>query len=812
MSTPEPSKIVSAKICPRCSREFSPSGSINVCPHDQSLLSIVVVDPFVGTVIAGHYRVTEVLGQGGWSVVYKAHHETINNRQVAIKILHSHLVRDKDKVLRFQREAEAAMSLTHPQVASVYDYGVLPEGQPFIVMEYLSGIALSDVIQERGALPIEEALAIGKQVCLGLSNAHERNVIHRDIKPSNIFLTKDGNGDTVVKILDFGLAKIMTPDEAEKNLTQTGETMGTPDYMSPEQCLGMTLDARTDIYTLGYVMYEMLTGKQAVQGKNTYESMNLHIYEMPPAFGQANPNAKVPDLIEAAVFKALEKNPDNRYQTALEFRDALERAAAQKEHALDSFRKMLWSVKRRNLHPKKRQKKYQDPIMIAVSCVVAVAAAAIVLKTIEVTNTQKAQQQLNVTGNAAESWKSINALAIHAFNEGDYQHAREYFEQADKVAQQIGQDSAQRLSTLKYLKETYTKLGLPNLIAKVDADMHAVDERYYFKDYGRKEENDAKIRKLFKELLGNPKDKKIATALAETLNNQSVLAISQSQLKEAQDLVEQAIDVETRVLGKESAEYAKSLSNVACISFDLGKKDDAEKYYKQALAIRERVLGPNSTFTARSCRNLAEFYRRIGKTKETIPLLQRALKIYEKAVGVDSNDYAWTANNLGISYMALGEYESAEQWLKKAEEIRARVQGKDHVDYGRVQANLGQMDCLRGDYDRAEAEIKDALRIFENTLGPTSIEYGLAASNLGEVYLETNKLDLAEKYYRRALSDLRACEPLSERTIFSFQRLIAVLQKENKLDEARALTREIGDFSEQQIKQASQSRPIDLGN
>lgn len=795
---------MTAKICPRCSREFSVSGSVNICPHDQSLLAIVVADPFIGQVIGDHYEVTEVLGQGGWSVVYKAHHQTIRNRHVAIKVLHQHLVRDPDKVLRFQREAEAAMSLTHPCVAAVYDYGVLPGGQPFIVMEYLEGIALSDILRDEGALSVERTLHIAEQVCTGLAVAHERNIIHRDVKPSNIFITRDGQGVESVKLLDFGLAKLLAPDEGQGNLTETGETMGTPDYMSPEQCMGMTLDARTDVYTMGYVLYEMLTGRQAVVGKNTFESMNLHIYEMPPPFAQVNPEVKIPDAIESVVFHALAKEPEERYQSALELRDAL-LEAGKKQDTRNPFSKWLASSRRKSLATRnKHSQRNAVAATVLIGCVAVAAAVGLTLhfRGESSSSADHAQDQL-------ESWRALNTRGINAFNERDYVMARKSFEQAEPFADQLGDGSEQQRLTLKYLKDTYTRLGETALAAKVQKKMDKLDRDYYLSEFGRREENDLKIRELFRQLFTHPTDKKIASQLSKTLNDQCALAAADARLDEAEDLVQQALEVTTRVLGKQDPLYARCLTNMAVIAFDRGKKQDAEKYYKQALELREKVQPPGDPMIARAARNLAEYYRRTGDNDKALPLLLRSAEMYAKNPGKISNYYVYVANNLGITYIARGEFDRAEQWLNTALAIREQMNGKDDVEYARALCNLGQLNTLRKRYPDAEKQITTALAICERRLGPMKTETALAAMNLATLYLDMGKPALSERYWKRAYSVFSSINPRSDRAITAFQGLCTAYTQQNKIEDARKLSREVGEITGAEKAAAEKAKPID---
>ncbi len=812
MTSQEPYKKVTAKICPSCSREFEATGDLSLCPHDQTLLSLITDDPFIGKVIAGHYVVTDVLGQGGWSIVYRAQHQTIKNRQVAIKVLHSHLVRDKDKVLRFQREAEAAMSLKHPHVAAVFDYGILNEGQPFIVMEYLEGKSLEEVLQAEGKLAPERILRLAKQACEGLAGAHENRVVHRDVKPSNIFLVKDASGDEFVKVLDFGLAKILTTDQSLPNLTQTGDTMGTPDYMSPEQCLGLALDERSDIYNLGYVLYEMFTGRKAVCGSNTFEAMNLHIYDSAIPFKEVDPKCQISVGLEAVVFKALAKNPDDRYQTILELRDALEKAAAEKEQAVASFQRLLSSVKRKRIASASRASKQAPPnfLMASLSIAVVLLVVASVFKIADVLNGQQRTAAMHAATNAAGVWTTLNAQGINAYNEGDFKVARTTFEQAEKIGAQIGEESEQHRVSLTYLKDTYGKLGDTNAAAQIDGKLAMIEKNTYYKELGRKDENDAQIRKLFRQLLSHPKDKKIATELSAVLNNQSALAISDGRKEESRELVDQAMDVSSRILGKEHPEYAKGLSNLGAITFDSGKREEAEALYKMALELREKSLGKDDPLVGRSCRNLAEYYRRTGRTTESIPLLLRALDIYGRTYGKESADYAFTANNLGIAYVTQGKLDEADLWLNTALRIRAKIDGVDSADYGRVVCNLGNVNCLRKNYTMAEQQIKQAMEIFERKLGPNKAEYGLIALNLGEVYANTDRLSLAEKYFKRAFSVLHSVEPRSDRTVGAFQALCALYSKEHKIEEARALTRKVGELSAKDIEAADAARPIDM--
>ncbi len=260
------------------------------------------------------------------STVYKAQH-TYMERLVAVKLLHSHLVSDPLSIQRFQQEAKAASSLTHTNIITVYDFGV-DEGnnQAFLVMDYLEGPTIGDLIDRGGPIAEREALTIFRQVCKGLVHAHSKGVVHRDLKPRNLVLTIEEDGSILVKIVDFGIAKIIPQEGGEtQHLTQTGEVFGSPIYMSPEQCSGDKLDSRSDLYSLGCVMYEVLTGMPPLVGQNAVETMSMHIHDKPPPFREIDSSIKISPQIEEVVFACLEKKPKNRYQTARDILDALPR-------------------------------------------------------------------------------------------------------------------------------------------------------------------------------------------------------------------------------------------------------------------------------------------------------------------------------------------------------------------------------------------------------------------------------------------------------------------------------------------------------
>lgn len=283
-------------------------------------------DPFIGrAILSGQFEVLERIGTGGMGSVYKASQPAMK-RMVAIKILHPKLAGRKDLTSRFRREARAMSQLTHPNTVKVFGYGELEEdGSLYIVMELLEGRNLNQTVRKEGPMAQQRAIAVLIRVCGALQEAHDLGIVHRDLKPENIFLScQDGSTD-VPKVLDFGLAKVterhMQPGSII--LTQEGMVFGTPEFMSPEQAQGKTLDARSDIYSLAVILYEVLTGKLPFSARTPMEYIQKHVTEPIILLNDRVPDRKFPKGLEEVLCKALAKKPEDRYQTAADFAEAL---------------------------------------------------------------------------------------------------------------------------------------------------------------------------------------------------------------------------------------------------------------------------------------------------------------------------------------------------------------------------------------------------------------------------------------------------------------------------------------------------------
>ncbi len=301
--------------CLACNKEYSADEADSTCPDDGALLAPLIDDSLLNTLFDEKYLLLEVLGEGGYGRVYKARHMLLQ-KVVAVKVLLTDLLQDAVGMSRFQAEARATNKLIHPNIVSVYDYGVSP--RPYIVMEFIEGMTMDQIIAKDGPLTIERFVTVFDQICQGMSVAHESNLLHRDIKPSNIIVDLTTG---TPKVLDFGVVKIFGEDR-----TVSGETVGSPPYMSPEQCMGKELDARADIYSLGCVMYEALTGVKAFDGENAMECMYKHFSVSPPPISERR-QGELPQGLSYLIARTMADYKD-RYKTMEELRADLLKVSA----------------------------------------------------------------------------------------------------------------------------------------------------------------------------------------------------------------------------------------------------------------------------------------------------------------------------------------------------------------------------------------------------------------------------------------------------------------------------------------------------
>lgn len=302
---------------------------------------VVFDESFVGRIFANCYKIESVLGKGAMGIVYKAKHTTIN-RIAAIKVLSGCDIGVTVR-MRFEREAKAMSLLDHPNLIKIYDFGVCNGGTSYIVMEFIEGMALNQVLKEFGPLPVSDAVQLFIQICEGLEKAHEIGIIHRDLKPANIMISCDGNH---AKIVDFGVAKMTEAVEGNIDLTIAGEIFGSPAYMSPEQASGKAIDQRTDVYALACVMYEVLAGEMAYTAPSFAEVVNIKFNSKPPSICEKFAYAQFPEELDRIIRSGLQADPKNRQQSISEVKQQLEQLLQKQQEDAQSSPNRIFAIVR----------------------------------------------------------------------------------------------------------------------------------------------------------------------------------------------------------------------------------------------------------------------------------------------------------------------------------------------------------------------------------------------------------------------------------------------------------------------------------
>ncbi len=317
------------KTCPTCEASY-PSDE-RFCPKDGTVLRTRGSTELIGSVIAERYHVLSKLGEGGMGQVFLAEHVKMR-RKCAVKLMNPGTHHDADAISRFNREAANASRINHPNVASVYDFGETADGMIFLAMEFVEGESLTALLERNGPLKPARAAEVTRQIAEGLAAAHEQGIVHRDLKPDNIMVTKGRGGADLIKVVDFGIAKAIGADD--QRVTRTGLSVGTPEYMSPEQFAADQVDHRSDIYSLGLVTFGMLAGRLPFQGASFQETMIMRLTSEPQSLSDVRSDVLWPPTVLAVMKKALERRAEDRYQSASEFGEELIAAVAQiPEHA-----------------------------------------------------------------------------------------------------------------------------------------------------------------------------------------------------------------------------------------------------------------------------------------------------------------------------------------------------------------------------------------------------------------------------------------------------------------------------------------------
>lgn len=687
------------KFCPSCDRHFSANEHVTACPDDGADLMPVTDDAIVQMVVAGKYRIGELIGTGGWSKVYRAFHTQLD-RIVAFKLLRADLVASAERIKRFDSEAKLASNLSHPNICTVYDCGILDTGQPYLILEYIQGRSLMRVLQDEGSIEPARTVHLLKQIAIALEAAHERGIVHRDLKPGNVMIVENA-GEETVKIIDFGLAKAFAAEDREQ-LTNTGATIGTPCYMSPEQVRGEQLDARSDMYSFGCMAYEMLTGRKPVEGNSVFETMQGHLDKEPRPM--RHPERDIPQPLQDLTMRCMQKHRDDRYQTM-----------ADVERALDSYQKFgrlgddaNWlGWRRRNplgaIYAKLRRKsrgtaygaaKTWKPSGLALLAAAAILPLLVMAFAPSLFNQSPAKSPemiefLNLQKSASPA--VAEAAGKKLFDELKSQHKEslpEFKELCDEMERNL-RGQGRQYEAIPYIEAGFS--------AQKAAAAPGSDQ--YIKAY-------------------------------EDVSNR-LISIDH---RNAAPYVDELWKLTAKRYGTNSKEYCKALYHKGWCNFAIDHPKEAERDYKELVETTSRVYPPSDTACLRALHELAVVQLHLRKFKDADATCDRAVKLVrDDTPGDVQRDAlqaaAHAAQNTGQYDKAIAAYKRAQAASEKITVLQAEI----------IEADLGICLVEAQRYKEAEPVLLEALKRISTRWGPDCDIYRICLSKYIEMLRKTSQ-------------------------------------------------------------------------
>jgi serine/threonine protein kinase/Tfp pilus assembly protein PilF len=726
----------------------------------------------VGKIVGDKYEVLEVIGGGGMGMIYKAKH-ILMKRIVAIKMMHPQYVSSSSNLKRFQQEAQAASSLSHPNILTVFDFGLTPAGAPFLVMDFLEGTNLAEILDQFGLLPSDRATNIFAQACAGLAHAHSKGVIHRDLKPGNIMLVEFDHRKDFVKIVDFGIAKVLPMEGESNHLTQTGEVFGSPLYMSPEQCRGRVLDIRSDIYSLGCVMYRTLSGSSPFFGQDPMECMYKQVNEVPGAFFDKNPDSKVPEELEAIVFKCLAKEPADRFQNMSELKDALIIFARstpgvvldpELAGSLQSGTTLAQVTKPLPPHetlettaeitaPRNLNKAAasSEPSPASAETIPPTVLPTTMPTTPPTTSLESSIPKSNSTHASLLRWAPIGGailvviigIAISFFIANQHspqpqpQHTTSFDGSMD-IAEAF-YNKADYADAEKQLLETLKRTDVTDDRRAEALNMLGDVEREAF-------QLDGAIANYDEVLAIEAKTKKPRESFeAHALNGLGHIYTKKSDFAKAQKSLQRALEIDKDFSGDDHIEYARTSFELGNLALKQGRIAEARKHLIAAKQIIENAKGPNDPETASVCNALAQVYQYEGKYKEAESLYLKALQIRTTKLTPGNIETADTLLCLGTLNYAMHKYGAAESQLLQSLATYEKKFGTNNETVAENEFCLAVLYDQGKKYAQAEPYYKKAYEIQKSVLGATNAKTLRTKKYYANVLTKLHKTDEAQK-------------------------------------------------------------------
>jgi non-specific serine/threonine protein kinase/serine/threonine-protein kinase len=695
----------------------------------------------------GQFRVLQLLGEGGMGLVYEAEDTGPVRRRVALKVVRAGL-QSREIVARFEAERQALAVMNHPGIAKVLHAGTTDRGEPYFAMELVRGLPITEYCDAR-RLPVRERILLFIAVCQAVQHAHQKGVIHRDLKPSNV-LVIDQDDAAQPKIIDFGIAKALGPQLSGSTLvTLGGQLIGTLAYMSPEQAdpIGMDVDTRADIYSLGVLLYEVLVGQLPVEpGK-----IGLPVFLARLVAGETNPSApsvRVTAARErmALVARARRTDPDHLHRELRGDLDWIVMKAIDPDRArrydsaaglANDLRRYLANepVQARPPSTRYRLAKFVRRHRLGVAAAGIVTGAVLagaVLSTIGFVRASRAERRAASEAIAAQE---VTNFLVGLFKVSDPDEARGNTLTARTLLDRGAQDVRTRLA------------GQPALQARIMSTLGTVYQRLGLYDPARDLLDEAlRIRRL-------PPDGRVDEAgIAESLQGLGDVALARGDFAQADSAYRAALEIRQRVLGPENRDVATTLSSLAKVRWRQGRTAEAESLFVKVLALDARVRSPEDPRTLSDVSNLAVAYWSQGRFAEAEPLFRRTLEIQERVLGPDHPDVAGAHLNLGSVYWKEGKYAEALAEQEKARPIFERVYGPNHTRVAEIYNNLGESYWKLRRFREAEPLFRRALALKDSVLASGHPSIAVTLNGLAGLLRDEGRYAEAEPLYQRALA------------------------------------------------------------
>jgi eukaryotic-like serine/threonine-protein kinase len=781
-----------------------------------------------GQVFSQRFQLVRKLGEGGMGQVWLAEQTSPVRRQVALKLIKAGMY-DEALAQRFQSERQSLAIMDHPAIAKVFDAGATPQGQPYFVMEYVPGLPITEYCDQK-KLEIRDRLELFIQACNGVQHAHQKAIIHRDLKPANI-LVVEVDGNPVPRIIDFGLAKATTPHAASETIfTQLGHFVGTPGYMSPEQADPeiADIDTRTDVYSLGVVLYVLLAGLQPFETKQRQkqpldELLRKLREEEPPrpstkVGADRDTSAKTAEArgteprqlvsilrgdLDWIAMKALEKDRAFRYggpsELAADLRRSLnhEPIVARPANAGYRLRKYV--------------RRHRAAVVVAAGLVLLLSAffvlQALQLRRITRERDRTAHERDRAT-RITDFMTGMFKVSDPSESRGNSVTAREILDKASNdMGKGLAKDPEVQAQMMQVMASTYTNLGLyprahelakraldarVSLLGPDDpktlesmAQLGWILDREGHSDAAEKQEREA--------LAGERRILGLENPL--TLETMDHLAMNQGHrghYDETERLEREVIGVEARVLGPDNTQTLQSINHLGWALLLQGRYTEAEQEYRRLLDVERRVLGPDHPETLKSLSNLAMVLQSQHRFADAEQLYREALATQQHVLGQEHQNTARAMFNLAALLFLEGRFADAEKLDREALAIQSRTLGPDHPDTLASKRNLATSLLKEGHLAEAEKMERETLNARLRVLGPGNLLTMSTQSGVAEILIREGRYAEAEKIARQAFeAQLRNLGPQNPYTVEALQQLGTAMAYTHRYAEASKLFRDV---------------------